>query len=237
MRLGRGQLAARGNGQTTPRSRTRRLAHHAVRFSVALTVAVSLGGCPGGAELENPDQNMQYFSGAPGVGGTTGGAGQGGSPTGGAGTAGGAGTGSANWTWNCATPLEGPMGALKQNCARGGCHDQTSRYAGLNLTDPSTIRGQMVDQIATHGDMSCGTPGMTHVCTPDEIVALGCPLDVKLIDSANFSNSWVVAKINQTHGNCGLYMPFTPGNSATNGWNDERMNCYMDFFRSLATPP
>lgn len=245
-----------------PTSLAARLSLRATYFVFGVAAASSLAGCPVGADLENPELHPQAgvqgmgVGGATGatagIGGATGGAGaaQGGSagtPAGGAGAGGSAGaaaggsaggsagTGSGSWVWNCGGEVKD---ALKQNCARTGCHSALDKFAGLDLTDPASIAGQMVDKPATFGDIGCNAPGMPYrACTADELTALGCPPNVKLIDSANLDASWVLTKLNGMHGMCGDAMPIAPGNSATNGWDaaGTRKQCYIDFFRSLAT--
>jgi hypothetical protein len=97
----------------------------------------------------------------------------------------------------------------------------------------------MVDKVATHGDIGCNAPGTPFVeCDAAQLAALGCPPDVKLIDSQDFSASWVVKKLEGAQGECGDPMPIAPGNSVSNGWDaaGTRKQCYLDFFRSLAAP-
>jgi hypothetical protein len=56
----------------------------------------------------------------------------------------------------------------------------------------------------------------------------------KIIDSANFEDSWVLKKFNaatKAELNCGDLMPLAPGNSVSSGWNDARKECLIDFFR------
>jgi hypothetical protein len=236
-----------------------RLAPRAAFLTLGLAVAATLSGCPDGGELENPEQNMQYVGGTAGVGGSTGGsagvggttggagaaqAGAAGAPAGGAGagTAGGAGTGSGTWVWDTAACGD-VKEALKKNCARAGCHGSVDKYAGLDLTDPALpmFRAQLLDQVAMHGDIGCNATGTPfRQCTPEELVSMkGCPsAPVKLLDSANPDASWVLTKINGTHGTCGDAMPISPGNTPTNGWDAAgvRKKCYIDFFRSLAAP-
>lgn len=182
-----------------------------------------------------------------GTGGSTGGTGFSGtggsiagfSSAGTAGTGGSAGPGGGTWVWDCPDGSEA-VSALRQNCARAACHNATSHYAGLDLTDPNAIEAQMVDKPALHGDINCAPSGMpARICSPDELAVL-CPESAQaptlLIDSANFESSWVLRKLNNTHGTCGNRMPYPPGDSATNGWNDVRKQCVIDFFRSLAEP-
>jgi hypothetical protein len=237
-----------------PYTHVSRFALRAAHLCVWLAAATSLGGCPGGAELENPEQHLQYFSGAPGVGGATAGAGgatggagaaQGGTagaPAGsaGAGTAGGAGTGSGTWVWN-ANCGDLTM-ALKQNCARSFCHDEAEKYANLDLHDPTTLREQLVDKVAMHGDIGCNAVGTPfRACTPQELVDMGCPPGVMLINSQNLDESWLLKKMTLTTAElmgCGQAMPISPGNQPSNGWDPAgaRKACYVEFFRSLAAP-
>jgi hypothetical protein len=238
-----------------PHTHAPRFARRAAHLCVGVAVAAALGGCPYGAELENPEQNQQYFSGAPGVGGAMGGSagvatggagaaqgGTAGAPAGGAGagTAGGAGTGSGTWVWN---PACGDIKiALKDNCSRPGCHSTTDQYAGLDLTDPTTFREQLVDKVAMHGDIGCNAVGMPfRACTPQELVDKGCPPGVMLINSQNLDESWLLKKLTLTKAElmgCGDAMPITPGNQPGEGWDAAGMRkaCYIEFFRSLAAP-
>jgi hypothetical protein len=228
-----------------------RFARRAAHLCGGVAVAATLGGCPYGAELENPEQNKQYFSGAPGVGGAMGGSagvatggagaaqgGTAGAPIGGAGagTAGGAGMGSGTWTWNCAVDVRQ---ALKDNCARAGCHSASFPAAGLTLVDPATFRATLVDKPATYTDIDCDDTAMFRACTPDEAVTVkGCTEGAKLIDPNNLDASWVLKKIDGQHATCGDAMPIAPGNSPTYGWDAAgmRKTCFIDFFRSLAAP-
>jgi hypothetical protein len=125
--------------------------------------------------------------------------------------------------------------SLKQNCSRAGCHSALDRYAGLNLTDPAQVAAQMVDKVASHGDIGCQVTGQPfRACTPDELLALGCPPNALLIDSANPEESWVLKKLRGEQGECGDPMPIAPGNSVSNGWGEERQACYEDLFFEMA---
>jgi hypothetical protein len=241
-RAARGKLPSRHHfplRKSAPPRQAPRLTLRAAYFSFGLVAAATLSGCPGGAELENPDQNMQYFSGAPGVGGATGGAGatQGGAAgaaAGGAGLAGSAGTGAVTGTWKCTDVLL--VDALKNNCV-SGCHVGNNPGAGLTLNDPAAIHAQMVNKPATFSDFSCDPVGVPfRECTQEELPGRGCPIGAKLIDSENFDNSWVVKKLKGEQGACGSAMPIAPGNSLQKGWDVEgrRRQCYVEFFRSLA---
>jgi hypothetical protein len=217
-----------------------RLALRATYFAIGIAAAATISGCPGGAELEDPDRfpPVPTTGGSTGVGGATGGAGMGatggtaGAAAGSAGTAGAAGTGSATWTWDCGGEVKA---ALKQNCSRAGCHSTLDKYAGLDLTEPAALAAQLVDKVAMHGDIACQPTGQPfRACNAEELLTLGCPPNAMLIDSANPDASWLITKLNGTQGNCGDPMPIAPGNSVSNGWNDARKQCYIDFFKSLA---
>jgi hypothetical protein len=127
--------------------------------------------------------------------------------------------------------------ALYDGCARIGCHRAADMFAGLDLSTSEKAR-EMVNKPATFGDINCSVPGMPfRACTPAELPA-GCVPGTLLIDPLSFENSWVYKKLTMTGDelNCGDPMPLAPGNSVSNGWSDERKQCLLDFFRSLAAP-
>jgi hypothetical protein len=125
--------------------------------------------------------------------------------------------------------------SLKQNCARAGCHSTVDRYGGLDFTEPGRVAAQLVDKVATHGDIGCNGPGTPfRTCTPDELVAKGCPPNTLLIDSANPEESWILKKLRGQQGMCGDQMPISPGNTPSNGWNSERLACYEDWIYEMA---
>jgi hypothetical protein len=127
--------------------------------------------------------------------------------------------------------------ALDKSCARAGCHSSVDRYGSLDLSDPLNVASQMVDRQAPHTDINCAAVGMPfRACTPDELSQFcpGSTAGVKLIDSANPQESWVLRKLGGTQGMCGYAMPMAPGNSVNNGWNDARRTCLERFFLILA---
>jgi hypothetical protein len=210
-------------------------------FVLGLAVAAALSGCPGGAELENPDRFRQYDAATAGVGRTTGGAGM--AATGGmavAGTAGGAGTG-ATYVWDCAVDVNV---ALQQNCGRSNCHAAPTAlqppYADLELTTVEKAR-EMVNKPASYADIGCNGPGEPwRECGPTELPD-GCVPGRLLINPINFEDSWVLRKMNaltKLDLSCGELMPVPPGNAATYGWdaNGVRKQCFIELFRSLAAP-
>jgi hypothetical protein len=207
-------------------------------FATGLAVAVTMGGCPVGAELENPerfDTGVVGTGGAGPTGGTGGSAGTtgGASGSGAAGTAGAAagsaGTGGA--TFSCDVTE-----ALTKSCGRTGCHSAAVHYADLTLIDPATVAEQMVGKMGTHGDIDCAPAGEPfRECMPNELPS-DCATAGPLIDPANVDNSWVLKKLDPAYAlNCGAKMPAPPGDSASNGWSEARRQCLIDFFRSLAT--
>lgn len=232
------------------------IARNAAYLSLSLLAATALGGCPDGAELENPDRFPQA-----GIGGATGGAtgGTGGATggTGGAtgGTAGAATGGTAGATGGSAgmaqggaagtmasggaggtvSPLCDIQVALSKSCARTGCHSALDHYADLDLSNPAGVAAQMVGVAAMHGDINCAAPGTPfRECMPSELPATCPPAGTLLIDPTTFDNSWVVKKLNGDE-TCGDAMPLPPGDSVSNGWNDARKACLIDFFRQLST--
>jgi hypothetical protein len=232
-----------------PPQRVARFVLRVAYFGAGLAAAVAMSGCPVGAELEDPDR-FQPYPPPTGVGGaspTGGGAGVGGSVGGSAGGAGVATGGAAGSTAGAGGAAAGSGGsvtylcdvqvALSKSCARTGCHN-ADMYGDLNLLDPASA-AQLVDKPATFTDINCAPAGMPYrECTMAELPA-GCVQGTKIIDSANFDNSWVLRKFNaptKAELACGDLMPLPPGNSATNGWNEERKACLIDFFRKQVAP-
>jgi hypothetical protein len=156
--------------------------------------AVGLSGCPGGAELEHPEK---YFAGSPGTG-------AGGSGTGGTGAGG--------------KPIvEMPLptvdgcdipAVLSRNCALSGCHKAGAikPQAGLLLVGDTTLVSRLKDTPSTHADIYCGS-------MPCPEIPAECPKDDKLVDSADYTKSWMLIKMNDAM-ECGDLMPpsvtFTP---------------------------
>jgi hypothetical protein len=207
------------------------------------SVALTLGGCPGGAVLEDPDRFPQYpggtsgapsASGAGGAGGET--AGAGGSVGGaGAGAGGSAGAGSGGSGGGVVFSCDVAV-AMKNSCSRSGCHNATLHAANLDLSDLAANAALLVDRPALHPEIGCNTPGTPYrECTPEELTARGCPTAM-LIDSANFENSWVVKKLKGEQMMCGGDMPEIPGDSAGVGWSDARRTCLLEYFQSLIPP-
>jgi hypothetical protein len=224
--------------------------------AAALALAMSLSGCPGGADLENPDRFIQYggaggtTGGTGGVTGGTGGAtgGTAGAQTGGtagmgaggtAGSGAGAGGAMAGSGGTGIVPLCDVQVALSKSCARTGCHSALDHYAGLDLSNPANVAA-LVGKAASFGDINCAMPGTPfRACMPSELPA-GCVPGTVLIEAtqANFANSWIAKKMTVPKEtlNCGDHMPLPPGDSVASGWNDARRDCLLDFFLKHAAP-
>ena len=221
----------------------------AARRGAALGLTLGLGGCPGGAVLEEPEKFPQYGGGTTSTGGaggsagtsgsagaaTAGSAGSGGAAgsTGSAGTSGSAGAGGSAGSIGCDIAV-----AMKDNCDRPGCHNTAYHEAALDFSNLANMPALLVDRPALHGDIGCNAPGtLFRACDAAELVALGCPTDVLLIDSRDFDASWVVKKLKGEHGTCGKEMPISPGNSVMYGWGEARRTCFLEYFRSLIPAP
>jgi hypothetical protein len=223
-----------------PLSRLARLAPRAGSLTTGLALALTMSGCPDGADLENPDRFPPVVaatggSSTAGVGGSVAGApagGAGGATGGSAGAAAGS-AGSAGMTFSCDVAYA-LANTSKGSCGISGCHNATFHYADLTLVDPAALATALVDVPAMHGDINCAEAGQPfRECMPSELPA-GCPQGALLIDSQNFEASWLVRKLdpNFVDGSCGNKMPAAPGNAADR-WTAERQQCLMDFFRSL----
>jgi hypothetical protein len=168
---------------------------------------------------------------------------------GGGGTGGAGGSGARGPLGTCNNGLGGCGGidasgcdlreTLKKSCARTGCHSALDRYGSIDLSDPTLIGAQMIDQPAPHSDINCAEAGMPfRACAGDELAARCSGSDVAplLIDTANPQNSWVFKKLYGEQGSCGDAMPLPPGNSPEN-WSEESRVCIERFFNILATSP
>jgi hypothetical protein len=231
-------------------SRAARFALRAAYASAGLAAALSVGGCPNGAELEDPDRFPQYAGAGAGgatggTGGATGGTGGAGGATGGsagmqtggaagspAGAGGVAGTGGSGAAGLCDVQV-----ALSKSCARTGCHSALDHYANLDLSNPANA-AQLVGKMATYGDINCAMPGMPfRACTAAELPAACVPNTPLIAPSrADFDSSWVAKKLSGMDTGCGDPMPLPPGDSVSNGWNEARRLCLLDFFRNQAAP-
>jgi hypothetical protein len=235
-------------------------AQRVAHFAALVAGSIGLAACPGGAELDNPERFFWYASsgnanagtgsgatgagsGGTGTGGTTPSAGKGGTGTGGAAPiAGSTGApsvgGSPGGTAGAGAPAScDVVEALGLHCSLSSCHNASSKIAGLDLSDPASLKG-LIGRPAGHQDMNCDLSGENFVpCTPDETAAR-CPTGLLLLDSAAPTNSWLVRKLTVgAADNCGDDMPVSPGNSVTKGWSDERRACLIQYFTALAASP
>jgi len=204
-----------------PRTSTRRTVHRLVTLLppalFGLAAALTLAGCPVGADLEDPER----FA-VGGTGGTT--AASGG--TAGSGTSGSGGTAGSG----LGTPDPGCdyVTVLNSNCARTACHNTRSKISGLDLTPDANLAARLKDVPATHGDIDCSNGGVFMACVPESCASFG---DAPLVDSANPDNSWILHKLNATHNDCGLEMPIPPGDT---GFDATRLDCLDKLVRAIA---
>jgi hypothetical protein len=192
-----------------------------------LAAAVTLAGCPAGAELEDPER---FAIGTGGTGPATGGTGP---ATGGMGpaTGGTAGNATAGTSGTLTVVCDGGadyVTTLNSNCAKSGCHNSRSVVAGLDLTPNADLVMRLKDQPATHGEIDCGSGGVFMECIPTTCPAPGGAL---LVDSDNPDESWLLRKVNGTHGECGDSMPIPPGDV---GFDDARKACLDKLVRAIA---
>jgi hypothetical protein len=198
-------------------------AKHIRRALAALSAAVvfvglgvSLSGCPVAAELENPDR-FPALQGGPA---------------------------------DCNQALPDPAlpeiacdyeDAMKDHCARGGCHNAASKSAQLDLTLDTLLIARIVEEPAKHVSINC--PGSVK-CDPAARTCDKCdrcPPGALLLSKANIPNSWMIQKMNAFNFDspstavemgCGTSMPYPPGNT---GFTPDRKDCLTKFFTWIAT--
>jgi hypothetical protein len=179
------------------------------------TFVATLSGCPGGADLEHPEKYFPEATGA--MGGTAG--------TGGTGAAGGGSGGKA--------PMEVPVPlvegcdiptVLTDSCATNGCHKPGPIMAAkLNLIADNGLVGRVKDVPSTHSDLYCGN-------VPCPTIPAECPVDDKLVDSTDYTQSWIVKKMNDPAG-CGELMPIS-----TTFTGEEKL-CIENLVKAIAALP
>jgi hypothetical protein len=167
---------------------------------------------------------------AAGAGGTspTGGIG-GTSPTGGASTGGSAGAGSAGaptLVVDCGSTTYGAV--LAANCSMIGCHRGPVPASGLNLLPDSGLVGRLKDVPAQHGDIFCAD--INNYCTtpPATCPAPGTAL---LVDSADYTKSWILTKLDTADPMCGDQMPGSPFQNAGD------LTCIQNMVQAIAALP
>jgi hypothetical protein len=193
-------------------------------LGIGISLVVTQTGCPGGAELENPDAWAGRFGGnsggaPPATGGTT---------TGGGTTGGTGGTGTTNWVIDLTTiPCNNGQNAdqvIKADCAKGGCHKGALAAASLDLSQNQAKNTK--DVPATHEGIQCSATGEPYM----ECVPTTCPTGARLVNSANPDDSWVLKKIHGTANGCGDTMP----DDAYAAANADKVACIDAAFRAIA---
>jgi len=165
-----------------PRSFRSALPLAALLFALVFTQS----GCPGGADLENPDAWAGRF-------GETGGAA--------AGTGGTSPTGPVLDFSTIQCTGTTPQVVLNSKCATTGCHGN-SFVVGLDLRPNEGFASRIKDKPATFGGIAC-QGSLTETCIPDS-----CPMGASLVDSDAPASSWMLQKLGMTDG-CGATMPYT----------------------------
>lgn len=176
-------------------------------------VLVPLSGCPGGAELENPERFTAGSSGSSGAAGSSGSSGTSGTAgtSGASGTSGTSGSSGAGGGLTFVPPNCNYRDVLARKCGPG-CHQTrpnvpSSPIAGLDLVTEG-VETRVYGKRPTYEDITCPNPdgGALQVpCLPP-----GCLPDALLIAPGNPGGSFILQKITGTHGDCGRVMP--PGN-------------------------
>jgi len=184
--------AAAGTMNRVTAPRLPRLITLAPGVIVGASFLFTLSGCPGGADLEHPELYGIAGS-ATGTGGTTGG-------TGATGGTAGAAMSAPFPTVDCGNGLT-PQKVLNDDCASTGCHRGNNPPSGLNLTPDDGFIGRTKDVLAKHGDIFC--EDILDTCpTPPA----SCPMTAVLIDSTDWTKSWIIAKLRGAQADCGDQM-------------------------------
>ena len=199
-------------------------------LGLGISLIVTQSGCPGGAELDDPEawagRLGNNTGGAPPA---TGGTGTGGMATGGMAT-GGSGM-QTNWVLDlntvvCPNGLNATT-VVTGDCAKTGCHKGTLSAAGLDLT-PATIANKTKDKPATHSEIQCSAPGDPYMeCIPTTCPSAGTAL---LVNSQNADESWIMKKLHAQANGCGTTMP--DDNYATA--SPDRLACVEAVVRAIA---
>jgi hypothetical protein len=192
-------------------SRTRRLQALAGSAGLALYALFAIG-CPGAADLENPNQQP-----APGGGGTpttSGGTASNGGSSGGA--------AAASCVTACFTKIVQMGTGLGTNCSF--CHNNKPIASGglkssmLDLDSPG-VEARLKNVPATHGDLTASdTPG-------------DCTAGALLVDANNPDASWLLTKVTGKQKGCGTPMPTTGPLGAAD------LMCMQTFIACVAGKP
>jgi len=148
----------------------------ALGFALIFTQA----GCPGGADLENPDAWAGRFGAGAGTG-----------------TGGGTGAVLDFSTIQCTNTT--PETVLNKRCATSFCHGN-NYLVGLDLRPNAGFASRIKDKPATFGSILC--PGSTT----ENCVPASCPTGAAIVDSDVPASSWMLLKLDMPNG-CGEKMP------------------------------
>jgi hypothetical protein len=203
-------------------------------LGIGISLVVTQTGCPGGAELENPDAWAGRFGGnsggaPPATGGT------GGGTTGGTMTGGSAGTGTTNWVLDLSTVVcPGGLNAatvITSDCGKTGCHKGTLAAANLDLavSPMNVIAKNTKDVPAKYLAIQCSAPTEPYMeCVPATCPPPGSAL---LVDSKNPSESWLLKKVHDTTNGCGEVMPLEAAYTAD---QSDRLACIEAIVQAIA---
>jgi hypothetical protein len=202
-----------------------------------------LGGEPDAGAAEGGTAGTTSTTG--GQGGSNGGTASvsvGGSAAAGMGFGGTAGTSSGGFGAGIGTGCEQPLPdqsllgcdaetAMRQHCARGGCHNAPTDSGNLDLTLDSLLIARVLDVPAKFETTSRGF---------GPCIQSTCPGSAMLVDSAAPESSWMLKKMaafdfeapsSAPDMGCGTAMPYPPGGT---GFTSERHECLRSFFLAIA---
>ncbi|HTQ04020.1 MAG TPA: hypothetical protein VMI54_09190 [Polyangiaceae bacterium] len=184
---------------------------------------LTLGGCSGTTnDTAPPAGTGGTTAAAAGKGGSAGSAVTAGGSAGSAGT-GVAGSSGQQLVVNCTGTT---YQAALSNCTLAGCHSAIYPASGMNLTPDSGLVGRLKDVPAKHADIFC--EDIMADCTPATCPAPGQAL---LVNSTDYTQSWILKKIAPGDPMCGSGMPGT----AYKNSND--MACIQAMVQAIATLP
>jgi hypothetical protein len=191
--------------------------------SVVLACALVTTAC-GATPNTDPPQNSG------GTGSASAGAGSGGLVS----TAGTSGLAGAGFTPTTPPDVNCEIEAVLSDHCGPGCHSPGVRRAGLDLSYDSGLVGRIKDVAATHREIACNAPGQAfRECVPPHEPAACIPFtSSRLVDSDNVEASWILKKVNGTHGGCGMQMP-----AVATGYGGWAHDCLQAFVRAVAELP
>jgi hypothetical protein len=162
------------------RARTRRSQAFALGVGASVLALFSVG-CPGPADLTNPQDYPVSAAGTTSAAGTA--------TTAGTGTGGGAPAGDP-----CETACIKEMFQTSPNVCKL-CHNNMGLKSAMLDLASDGVTARLKNVPATHAELGTG------------MTAADCPTGDKLIDTATPANSWLLKKIRGEQGNCGGVMP------------------------------